>query len=67
LRDIQARRGITDFLVVCDDSNNPANIVDSNQFIGDIFIKPSRSVNFIQLNFVAVSTGVSFNEVVGAV
>ena len=67
LRDIQSRRGITDFLVVCDDSNNPANIIDSNQFIGDIFIKPSRSVNFIQLNFVAVSTGVSFNEVVGAV
>ena len=67
MRDIVARRGITDFLVVCDATNNPANIVDSNQFIGDIFIKPTRSVNFIQLNFVAVSTGVSFNEVVGAV
>ena len=50
-----------------DNVYNPANIIDSNQFIGDIFIKPTRSVNFIQLNFVAVSTGVSFNEVVGAV
>ena len=67
LRDIKSRRGISDFLVVCDDSNNTAQIIDSNQFIGDIFIKPNRSVNFIQLNFVAVSTGVSFNEVVGAV
>ena len=67
LRDIQARRGITDFLVVCDTTNNPANIIDSNQFIGDIFIKPTRSVNFIQLNFVAVSTGVSFSEVIGSV
>ena len=65
LRDVQGRRGITDFRVVCDESNNTANVIDSNQFVGDIYIKPARSVNFIQLNFVAVRTGVSFTEVVG--
>ena len=65
LRTIQGRRGITDFLVVCDDTNNTPNIVDSNQFVGDIYIKPARSINFIQLNFVAVATGVQFSEVVG--
>ena len=66
LRDVQGRRGITDFRVVCDDTNNTAQVVDSNQFIGDIYIKPARSINFIQLNFVAVRSGVSFNEVVGS-
>jgi phage tail sheath protein FI len=66
LRDVQGRRGITDFRVVCDDTNNTAEIIDRNEFIGDIYIKPARSINFIQLNFVAVRTGVSFNEVVGA-
>jgi phage tail sheath protein FI len=66
LRDVQGRRGITDFRVVCDDTNNTAQVIDSNQFIGDIYIKPARSINFIQLNFVAVRTGVSFNEVVGS-
>ena len=65
LRDVQGRRGITDFRVVCDDTNNTSQVIDSNQFIGDIYIKPARSINFIQLNFVAVRTGVSFNEVVG--
>jgi hypothetical protein len=65
LRQIQGRRGITDFLVVCDDSNNTAQVIDSNQFVGDIYIKPARSINFIQLNFVAVGTGVQFSEVVG--
>jgi phage tail sheath protein FI len=65
LRDIQGRRGITDFRVVCDESNNTSNVIDANQFVGDIYIKPARSVNFIQLNFVAVRTGVSFDEIVG--
>lgn len=65
LRDVQGRRGITDFLVVCDDSNNTPEVIDRNEFVGDIYIKPARSINFIQLNFVAVRTGVSFSEVVG--
>jgi hypothetical protein len=66
LRTIQGRRGVTDFLVVCDETNNTAQIIDSNQFVGDIYIKPARSINFIQLNFVAVGTGVQFSEVVGS-
>jgi phage tail sheath protein FI len=65
LRTIKGRRGITEFLVVCDDTNNTPQIIDSNQFVGDIYIKPARSINFIQLNFVAVPTGVQFSEVVG--
>ena len=65
LRDVQGRRGVTDFLVVCDDSNNTAEVIDRNEFIGDIYIKPARSINFIQLNFVAVRTGVQFSEIVG--
>jgi hypothetical protein len=64
---VKGRRGLTDYLVVCDSSNNPASIVDQNQFVGDIYVKPARSINFIQLNFVAVRSGVSFQEVVGAV
>lgn len=64
LRDIQGRRGITDFLVVCDETNNTPTVVDRNEFIGDIYIKPARSINFIQLNFIAVPTGVAFSEVV---
>jgi phage tail sheath protein FI len=67
LRDVQGRRGITDFRVVCDETNNTAEVIDRNEFIGDIFIKPARSINFIQLNFVAVRTGVDFSEVVGQV
>lgn len=66
LRDVQGRRGITDFKVVCDTTNNTAQVIDSNQFVGDIYIKPARSINFIQLNFVAVGTGVEFNTIVGA-
>ena len=66
LRDIQGRRGVTDFLVVCDESNNPGVVVDRNEFVADIFIKPARSINFISLNFIATKTGVAFSEVVGA-
>jgi len=65
LRDVQGRRGITDFRVVCDETNNTGEVIDRNEFIGDIYIKPARSINFIQLNFVAVRTGVDFEEVVG--
>jgi phage tail sheath protein FI len=65
LRDVQGRRGITDFRVVCDSTNNTGEVIDRNEFIGDIYIKPARSINFIQLNFVAVRTGVEFSEVVG--
>jgi phage tail sheath protein FI len=65
LRDVKGRRGITDFRVVCDATNNTSDIVDNNQFVGDLYIKPARSINFIQLNFVAVRTGVSFEEIVG--
>ena len=65
LRDVQGRRGITDFRVVCDTSNNTGEVIDRNEFVGDIYIKPSRSINFIQLNFVAVRTGVEFSEIVG--
>lgn len=65
LRDIKGRRGVTDFLVVCDETNNPGSVVDRNEFIGDILIKPARSINFITLNFVAVGTDVAFSEVVG--
>ena len=65
LRDIQGRRGIYDFRVVCDSTNNTPEVIDANQFVGDIYIKPARSINFIQLNFVAVRTGVDFTEVVG--
>jgi phage tail sheath protein FI len=67
LRDVQGRRGTTDFKVVCDTTNNTAQVIDSNQFVGDIYIKPARSINFIQLNFVAVGTGVDFKTVVGSV
>ena len=66
LRDVQGRRGITDFSVVCDDSNNTADVIDRNEFRADIFVKPARSINFIQLNFIATRTGVSFSEVAGA-
>jgi len=65
LRDVQGRRGIYDFLVVCDTSNNTGEVIDRNEFIGDIYIKPAKSINFIQLNFVAVRTGVEFSEIVG--
>jgi phage tail sheath protein FI len=67
LRDVQGRRGIYDFRVVCDTTNNTAEVIDQNQFVGDIYIKPARSINFIQLNFTAVRTGVDFEEIVGRV
>ena len=65
LRDIQGRRGITDFKVVCDTTNNTPGVIDTNRFVGDIYIKPTRSINYIQLNFVAVGTGVDFTTIVG--
>lgn len=65
LRDVQGRRGLTDFLVVCDETNNTPEVIDRNEFVGDIYLKPARSINFITLNFVAVRTGVAFSEVVG--
>ena len=65
LRDVKGRRGITDFLVVCDETNNTGQVIDSNQFVADIYIKPARSINFITLNFVATRTGVEFSEIVG--
>jgi phage tail sheath protein FI len=67
LREVQGRRGVTDFRVICDETNNTAEVIDRNEFVGDIFVKPNRSINFIQLNFVAVRTGVEFTEVVGSV
>ena len=67
MRDIQARRGMTDFLVVADESNNTPDVIDRNEFVADIYIKPARSINFITLTFVATRTGVSFDEVVGRV
>ncbi len=63
LRDVQARRGIFDFKVICDESNNPPVVVDRNEFVADIFIKPTRSINFITLNFIATKTGVDFTEI----
>ncbi len=65
LRDVQGRRGITDFTVVCDGTNNTGDVIDRNEFVGDIYIKPARSINFIQLNFVAVRSGIEFSEIVG--
>jgi hypothetical protein len=65
LRDVQGRRGIYDFKVVCDETNNTPEIIDSNKFVGDIYIKPARSINYIQLNFVAVRSGIEFSEIVG--
>ena len=67
LRNIQGRRGITDFKIVCDETNNGPEIVDTNQFVANIFIKPARSINFITLNFVGVRSGVEFREVVGTI
>jgi phage tail sheath protein FI len=67
LRTVKSGRGLTDFAVICDASNNTADVVDRNEFVGSIFVKPSRSINFIQLNFVAVRSGVSFQEVTGTV
>jgi phage tail sheath protein FI len=65
LRDVQGRLGITDFSVVCDNSNNTGQVVDRNEFVADLYIKPARSINFITLNFIATRTGVAFSEVQG--
>jgi len=64
LREVQGRQGITDFKVICDTTNNTGDVIDRNEFVGDIYIKPARSINFIQLNFIAVRSGVEFNEIV---
>tara|TARA_B100000287_G_scaffold33159_1_gene30779 strand:- start:4765 stop:7203 length:2439 start_codon:yes stop_codon:yes gene_type:complete len=65
LSEVQARRGITDFQIVCDDSNNTASVIDRNEFVAEVYVKPTRSINFITLSFVATRTGVAFSEVVG--
>ena len=67
LRDVQGRGGITDFSVVCDESNNTPEVIDRNEFVGSIFIKPTRAINFILLNFVAVRSGVEFSEITNAI
>ena len=66
LRDVKGRRGITDSLVVCDGTNNTSQVIDANRFVADIFIKPSRSINFITLNFIATRSGVEFSEISGS-
>ena len=67
LREVQSNRGIFDFVVICDETNNTAAVIDRNEFVADIFIKPARSINFIGLTFVATRTGVDFEEVIGSV
>ena len=67
LRDVKAKRGVSDYVVICDETNNTPDIIDSNQFKADIYVKPARSINFIGLTFVATRTGVSFEEVIGTV
>ncbi len=66
LRDVQGRRGVTDFKVVCDETNNTGEVVDTNRFVADIYIKPARSINYITLNFIATRTGVEFSEIAGS-
>ena len=65
LAEVQARRGVTDFLVVCDESNNTPDVIDRNEFVAELFVKPTRSINYITITFTATKTGVSFSEVVG--
>ena len=65
LRDIQSKRGMSDFLVVCDETNNTPEVIDRNEFVADIYIKPARSINYVTLNFVATKTGIAFDEAVG--
>ena len=65
LREVQGRRGIYDFTVVCDDSNNTGEVIDRNEFVGDIYVKPAKSINYIQLNFIAARSDVSFSEIGG--
>ena len=66
LRDVKGRRGLTDFLVVCDNTNNTSAVIDGNRFVADLFIKPSRSINFITLNFIATRSGIEFSEIAGS-
>jgi len=66
LRDVKGRRGLTDFLVVCDNTNNSSQVIDANRFVADLFIKPSKSINFITLNFIATRSGVEFSEIAGS-
>lgn len=66
MRDVKGRRGMTDFRVICDTTNNTGQVIDANRFVADIFIKPSRSINFITLNFIATRTGVDFSEIAGS-
>ena len=65
LRDVQAKRGITDYVVICDETNNTASVIDSNEFVADVYVKPARSINFVGLTFIATKTGVNFEEVIG--
>ena len=65
LRDVQGRRGITDFRVVCDETNNTSAVIDRNEFVATVLVKPARSINFVTLNFVAVRSGVDFAEIAG--
>ena len=67
LRDVQAKRGLYDFLVICDETNNTPDIIDNNEFRADIFLKPTKSINYVTLTFVATRTGTSFSEVAGRV
>jgi hypothetical protein len=67
LRDVEAKRGIYGFVVICDDTNNTPDIVDNNEFRADIYLKPTKSINYITLTFVATRTGVAFEEIVGTV
>ena len=65
LRDVQGRRGLYDFKVICNESNNTGEVIDRNEFVADIFLKPAKSINFIQLNFIATRTGINFSEIGG--
>jgi hypothetical protein len=65
LRDVQAKRGVYDFLIVCDDTNNTPDVIDNNEFRADIYLKPTKSINFVTLTFIATRTGVQFSEVAG--
>ena len=67
LRDVQSKRGLFDFVVICDQTNNTPAVIDNNEFVADIYIKPAKSINFIGLTFIATRTGVSFEEVIGNV
>jgi hypothetical protein len=66
MAEIQSGRGVTDFLVVCDESNNTPSVIDRNEFVAEIYVKPTRSINFVSITLTATKTGVSFSEVIGA-